>query len=55
LGLAHGRAGSRYWRQKLSDHHALAKVQSKAAIADFFLEASLCLGDWAAFELETAE
>ena len=55
LGLAHGRAGSRYWRQKLSDHHALAKVQSKQAIADFFLEASLCLGDWAAFELETAE
>ena len=55
LGLAHGRAGSRYWRQRLSDHHALAKVQSKAAIADFFLDASLCLGDWAAFELETAE
>jgi tRNA-dihydrouridine synthase A len=55
LGLAHGRAGSRYWRQRLSDHHALAKVQSKAAIADFFIDASLSLGDWAAFELETAE
>nr|WP_252865985.1 tRNA-dihydrouridine synthase [Polynucleobacter paneuropaeus] len=54
LGLAHGRAGSRYWRQRLSDHHTLAKVQSKAAIADFFLDASLTLGDWAAFELETA-
>jgi tRNA-dihydrouridine synthase A len=53
LGLAHGRAGSRYWRQRLSDHHALAKVQSKAAIADFFLEASLELGDWAAFEMDT--
>ena len=51
LGLAHGRAGARYWRQRLSDHHALAKVQSKAAIADFFLDASLTLGDWAAFEL----
>ena len=49
LGLAHGRAGSRYWRQRLSDHHALARVQSKAAIADFFLDASLTLGDWAAF------
>lgn len=54
LGLAHGRAGSRYWRQRLSDHHALAKVQSKAAIADFFLDASLTLGDWAAFEFESA-
>jgi len=53
LGLAHGRAGSRYWRQRLSDHHALAKVQSKAAIADFFLDASLTLGDWAAFEFES--
>jgi tRNA-dihydrouridine synthase A len=52
LGLAHGRAGSRYWRQRLSDHHALAKVQSKAAITDFFLDASLTLGDWAAFEFE---
>ncbi|PJI76720.1 tRNA-U16,U17-dihydrouridine synthase [Polynucleobacter brandtiae] len=51
LGLAHGRAGSRYWRQRLSDHHALAKVQSRAAIGDFFLDASLTLGDWAAFEL----
>jgi tRNA-dihydrouridine synthase A len=30
-------------------------VQSKAAIADFFIDASLSLGDWAAFELETAE
>nr|WP_114638767.1 tRNA dihydrouridine(20/20a) synthase DusA [Polynucleobacter necessarius] len=55
LGLAHGRAGSRYWRQRLSDHHALAKVQSKAAIADFFLDASLCLGDWAAFDLEIVD
>jgi tRNA-dihydrouridine synthase A len=54
LGLAHGRAGSRYWRQRLSDHHALAKVQSKAAITDFFIDASLCLGDWAAFEYESA-
>ena len=54
LGLAHGRAGSRYWRQRLSDHHTLAKVQSKVAIADFFLDASLCLGDWAAFEFESA-
>ena len=54
LGLAHGRAGSRYWRQRLSDYHALAKVQSKAAIADFFLDASLTLGDWAAFEFESA-
>jgi tRNA-dihydrouridine synthase A len=53
LGLAHGRAGSRYWRQRLSDHHALAKVQSKEAIAEFFLEASLELGDWAAFEMDT--
>jgi tRNA-dihydrouridine synthase A len=52
LGLAHGRAGSRYWRQRLSDHHALAKVQSKAAILDFFIDASLTLGDWAAFEFE---
>ena len=52
LGLAHGRAGARYWRQRLSDHHALAKVQSRAAIADFFLDASLTLGDWAHFELE---
>jgi tRNA-dihydrouridine synthase A len=32
----------------------LAKVQSKEAIADFFLEASLELGDWAAFEIDTA-
>ena len=55
IGLAHGRAGSRYWRQRLSNHHALARVQSKAAIADFFLEASLELGDWAAFEFESAE
>ena len=54
LGLAHGRAGSRYWRQRLSDHHALAKVQSKAAITDFFIDASLTLGDWAAFEFEGA-
>jgi len=54
LGLAHGRAGARYWRQRLSDHHALAKVQSEAAIADFFLDASLTLGDWAAFDLATA-
>ena len=54
LGLAHGRAGARYWRQRLSDHHALAKVQSKAAIADFFLDASLTLGDWAAFDIESA-
>ena len=54
LGLAHGRAGARYWRQRLSDHHALAKVQSMAAIADFFLDASLTLGDWAAFEFEPA-
>lgn len=54
LGLAHGRAGSRYWRQRLSDHHALAKVQSKDAIAEFFLEASLELGDWAAFEIDMA-
>jgi tRNA-dihydrouridine synthase A len=54
LGLAHGRAGSRYWRQRLSDHHALAKVQSKAAITDFFIDASLCLGDWAAFEFPSA-
>ena len=53
LGLAHGRAGSRYWRQRLSDHHALAKVQSKEAIAEFFLEASMELGDWAAFELDS--
>jgi tRNA-dihydrouridine synthase A len=30
----------------------LAKVQSKAAIAEFFLEASLELGDWAAFEID---
>ena len=29
------------------------KVQSKAAVADFFLEASLELGDWAAFEIDT--
>jgi len=54
LGLAHGRAGARYWRQRLSDHHALAKVQSKAAITDFFIDASLTLGDWAAFEFESA-
>ena len=54
LGLTHGRAGSRYWRQRLSDHHALAKVQSKAAIVDFFIDASLTLGDWAAFEFEGA-
>lgn len=55
LGLAHGRAGSRYWRQRLSDHHALAKVQSRAAITDFFLDASLCLGDWAAFDVESVD
>jgi tRNA-dihydrouridine synthase A len=55
IGLAHGRAGSRYWRQRLSDHHALARVQSKAAIADYFLAASLELGDWAAFDIENAE
>jgi tRNA-dihydrouridine synthase A len=55
LGLAHGRAGARYWRQRLSDHRALAKVQSQAAIADFFLDASLTLGDWAAFDLELTQ
>jgi len=52
LGLAHGRAGARRWRQRLSDHHALAKVQSHAAIKEFFFEASLELGDWAAFDLQ---
>lgn len=50
LGLAHGRAGSRRWRQRLSDHHALAAVKTKAAIETFFQEASLELGDWAAFD-----
>jgi tRNA-dihydrouridine synthase A len=51
MGLAHGRAGSRRWRQRLSDHHVLAQVKSKEAIESFFLEASLELGDWAAFDL----
>jgi tRNA-dihydrouridine synthase A len=50
MGLAHGRAGSRRWRQRLSDHHALAAVKTKAAIETFFLKASLELGDWAAFD-----
>ena len=50
MGLAHGRAGSRRWRQRLSDHHALAKVKTPDAIETFFLEASMELGDWALFE-----
>ena len=49
--LAHGRAGARRWRQRLSDHGALAKVKTKEAIEEFFFEASLELGDWAAFDL----
>lgn len=51
MGLAHGRAGSRRWRQRLSDHRALAQVKSREAIEEFFFEASLELGDWAAFDL----
>ena len=51
MGLAHGRAGARRWRQRLSDHGALAKVKTKEAIEEFFFEASLELGDWAAFDL----
>ena len=51
MGLAHGRAGARRWRQRLSDHGALAKVHTKEAIEEFFFEASLELGDWAAFDL----
>ncbi|CAN1525375.1 COG0042 tRNA-dihydrouridine synthase [Burkholderiaceae bacterium] len=51
MGLAHGRAGSRRWRQRLSDHRGLAQVKSKEAIEEFFFEASLELGDWAAFDL----
>lgn len=51
MGLSHGRAGSRRWRQRLSDHGALALVKSKDAIEEFFFEASLELGDWAAFDL----
>lgn len=50
MGLAHGRAGSRRWRQRLSDHHALATVKTNATIEKFFLEANLELGDWAAFD-----
>jgi tRNA-dihydrouridine synthase A len=50
MGLAHGRAGSRRWRQRLSDHHALARVKTQDAIETFFLEASMELGDWALFE-----
>ena len=50
MGLAHGRAGSRRWRQRLSDHHALARVKTQDAIENFFLEASMELGDWALFE-----
>jgi tRNA-dihydrouridine synthase A len=50
LGLAHGRAGSRRWRQRLSDHHALALVKTNDAIETFFLEASAELGDWAIFD-----
>jgi tRNA-dihydrouridine synthase A len=50
MGLAHGRAGARRWRQRLSDHGALATVKTKEAIEEFFFEASLELGDWAAFD-----
>jgi len=50
MGLAHGRAGSRRWRQRLSDHHALAQVKTHEAIEAFFLETNLELGDWAMFE-----
>jgi tRNA-dihydrouridine synthase A len=40
LGFAHGLSGSRYWRQKLSDHRQLSVIRSLDQIEEFFLSAN---------------